>query len=517
MAAAHDRRGGAAVERAQGANPPPLPSRAAWDFGPKPRRAPAVKMGAAAMLAFTRLSLARQFLLASFAILFSGMLIIGSWLGRQIESGVVNRAAAVTALYVDSFVAPHLQHLALAGRVEAQHVAALGSLMHGTALGQSIVTLKVWDAEGRVLYSTNPAIIGARFPVTSELRQAFAGEVRAQISDLSKPENAYERMRWPRLMEVYAPVRAEGTGKVLAVSEFYKITDDLEREVRVAQRRSWVVVGVATIAMYLLLAGLVGRASNTIVGQQRELRDKVVQLSALLAQNEALHKRVRRAAARKTALHERFLGRIAADLHDGPAQDLALALLRIEALADACDRCLAAGSAGHTVGQDFRTVRNAIDSALAELRAIASGLRLPLLETLSLAEVAERAVVEYRRKTGRGVALQLGPLPRAAPLPVKITLYRLLQESLSNGLRHAAGIEQSVSIRAESGVLIIEVSDAGPGFDPEAAVSDGRLGLAGMRERVEILGGTFDLQSAPATGTTVRAHLPIALSEVAGD
>ncbi|MEK7788241.1 MAG: sensor histidine kinase, partial [Chloroflexota bacterium] len=64
------------------------------------------------MLTFTRLSLARQFLLLSFLILLSGMLIIGVWVGQQIEIGVVNRTAAVTALYVDSFIAPHLQELA---------------------------------------------------------------------------------------------------------------------------------------------------------------------------------------------------------------------------------------------------------------------------------------------------------------------------------------------------------------------------------------------------------------------
>ncbi|MEK7808872.1 MAG: sensor histidine kinase, partial [Chloroflexota bacterium] len=241
------------------------------------------------MFAFTSLSLARQFLLMSFLILCMGMIIIGVWVGRQIEIGVANRTAAVTALYVDSFIAPHLQDLNHTDQLNADHLNALGSLISGTPLGQRIVAFKVWSAEGRILYSTNPSLIGRKFKLSPALAAAFAGEVQTEISNLEEPENEYERLKWQRLIETYAPIRARGASNILAVSEFYQTTDDLDREVRAAQTQSWIVVGAATIAMYLLLAGLVGRASNTIVVQQNDLRDKVSQLTDLLAQNKLLH------------------------------------------------------------------------------------------------------------------------------------------------------------------------------------------------------------------------------------
>lgn len=469
------------------------------------------------MFAFARLSLARQFLVASFLILLTGMLVIGTWVGRQIERGVTHRTAAVTALYVDSFVAPHLQDLARGDTLDAEHLAALGSLLAGTPLGERIVAFKVWAPDGRILYSTNPALIGRRFPVSAGLVTAFGGEVQTAISDLAEPENELERGRWTRLIETYAPVRASGSSTIMAVSEFYQTTDDLEREVRAAQLRSWLVVGVATLAMYVLLAGLVGNASNTIVAQQRELRDKVHQLTALLGQNEQLHDRVSRAAARTTALNERFLRRLSADLHDGPGQDLGLALLRIEALAEVCAACTQPVSEGHTVSQDFRLVQTALRSALGDLREISSGLRLPDFGKLSPGETVERAVRNHERKTGRAVALTLADLPDEAPLPVKITLYRLLQESLVNGFRHAAGVDQRVRVAGEDRQLLVEVADAGRGFDPEAVMDDGHLGLAGMRERVEILGGQFEVESAAGTGTVVRARLPLAVPEVEGE
>jgi len=88
--------------------------------------------------------------------------------------------------------------------------------------------------------------------------------------------------------------------------------------VRAAQWRSWGVHGAITLAMLVLLATLVRKANDTIAATQRELNEKVDQLTALLAQNAHLHERINRAAARTMALNEQFLRNIATDLHDGP-------------------------------------------------------------------------------------------------------------------------------------------------------------------------------------------------------
>ena len=116
------------------------------------------------MLRYSRLTLARQFLLVSSLILLTGMVVIGLWVGRQIETGVINRTAGVTALYVDSFIAPHVQSLANGGRLDKEQFRALASLLTETPLGQRIVAFKIWGRDGHVIYSTNPTLIGRQFP-----------------------------------------------------------------------------------------------------------------------------------------------------------------------------------------------------------------------------------------------------------------------------------------------------------------------------------------------------------------
>lgn len=467
------------------------------------------------MQLLARFGLVRLLLAGGAVILLSGMMVVGTWVEREIESGVIHRAGLLTSLYVESLVSRHLQSLAVNEALREADRAALDGLLTGTPLGQHVVAFKVWAADGRVLYSTNSALIGRRFAVKPALAAAFAGNVRSQLADLTDPENEYEARKWSRLIETYVPVRAANTGAIIAVSELYKSTDDLAEELRAARLRSWLMVSTATLVMFLLLAWLVRHASNTIATQQTELKEKVIQLTALLAQNEQLHDRVRRAAERTTALNERFLHRIAADLHDGPGQGLALALMRMQTLADSCSNCSAESTGERTVADEFRTLHSALQAALDDLRAISGGLRLPEIGQLSLVETARRAVDDYERKTGLAVALHSDSVPREAALSVKITLFRLLQEALANGFRHGGGAEQRVTLGTRDGQLLVEVADGGKGFDPQAGVAEGHLGLAGMRERVEVLGGTFSVQSAPGRGTLIWAALPVAPPEAA--
>jgi signal transduction histidine kinase len=146
---------------------------------------------------------------------------------------------------------------------------------------------------------------------------------------------------------------------------------------------------------------------------------------------------------------------------------------------------------------------------LHEIRAIASGLRLPSLSPLKVSEVAERAVSAHEQRSGTSVQLHLDDLPAQAPLSVKITLFRALEEALSNATRHGKGVGVVARVRGQPGGLSLVVSDQGPGFAPEAVPTEGHLGLANLRERAELLGGTFQVSSAPGRGTTVRLWMPI--------
>jgi signal transduction histidine kinase len=329
--------------------------------------------------------------------------------------------------------------------------------------------------------------------------------VTADVSSLDEAENTDERQRFSRLVQVYAPVRQPSDGRVIAVNEFYLLPDPLDAEIRDAQIRSWALVAAIGLVTYLLLAGIVKRGSDTIRRQQDELQRR-------LDQNLRLHQRVRSAAGRTTALNEQALRRISADLHDGPAQALALALLRLDDLQDGCDEHSETCSRTRA---DFATVHTAVRDALTDLRAISSGLRLPELERLSVAEVAMRAIDDHQRRSGTAVERELESLPEQAPLPIKIALVRTLQEALSNATRHGQGLGVKVMLSATAGVLRLCVSDRGPGFDPRTAENKGRLGMAGMRERAEMLGGIFDIDSAIGSGTTLQVRWPLAGQAIA--
>ncbi len=287
------------------------------------------------------------------------------------------------------------------------------------------------------------------------------------------------------------PVRERGGPRIIGVTEFYQLPDEIDAEVASARLGSWTVLALAALVSYLLLAGIVKGGSDMIERQQQALRRRVAELSSLLEQNAGLHDRLRRSAERTTALNESGLRRIGSDLHDGPAQTMALALLRLDELD-------AAGG-----------VSEAIGSALDDLRSIAAGLRSPAFDDLSLADVAERAIREHERRTGKSISSTVAsPLP-VVPVVTKIATYRVLQEALSNATRHAAGAEVEVVIAATPRDVRLEVRDRGPGFD-SGTIRSHALGVAGMRERAELLGGSFEIaRRTDGPGTVVRLALPV--------
>ncbi len=459
---------------------------------------------------FGRLSWAQRFMLASLVILIAGMLGMGWWVGQQIETGVIHQTAANTALFVSSVVEPNLQELATGDTITPEHQAMLARLLQDTSLGQHITTLKVWDKQGRIVYDTDSQNVGQVFAIEPELASALRGWVSSGITNMDQPENVHDREQGLRRLQTYSPVRRTGTNQIIAAVEFYQTADSLDRDITAAQQRSWLIVGAATLVMYLLLAGFVRNASDTIRRQQNELSDQVNRLREVLAQNQTLHERVRRATRRATTLNERFLRRISAELHDGPAQDLGLALLRLDRLLPQAERVQPALTPAPIDQPDFQVVQSSLRHALQEIRAISAGMGLPELESLTLAETIARVARTHERRTGTDVMLQLNHLPENAPVSVKITAYRIIQEALSNAYRHAGGAGQQVQANYERNLLTLTISDRGAGFDKTQANEwDQHLGVVGMRERAESLGGNFKIESRPGQGTHVVAQVPL--------
>ncbi len=247
---------------------------------------------------------------------------------------------------------------------------------------------------------------------------------------------------------------------------------------------------------------IVLRGSRTIDSQRRALNDRIDELSALLRQNEALRARVQRATQRATSLNESYLRRIGADLHDGPAQLVAYASLRLDSPKLADPRTPAEEREA-----SLTNIKTSLDDAMAEIRAICSGLMLPHIETDSLAALLKRAIVAHEQRTGVTVDLLLNETPAYLSRASKICIYRFVQEALNNGYRHAGGIGQKVTQSSEGGQVTVEVADEGHGFSM-SDVSPEKLGLAGLRDRVESLGGVFHLFSSDR-GTIVRMSLNI--------
>jgi signal transduction histidine kinase len=457
-----------------------------------------------------RLSLSRQFLVASFPIVLLGMLGLGWYVATALERGVINRMAAVTSLYVDSFIAPQVQHLRTSDEITPEHRATLNRLLTDTPLGRKIVAFKIWNAQGRILYSTNPALIGREFPIDEGLSAALQGRVQSSISDLDETENELERNRFQQLIETYAPIHADGQGTVLAVAEFYQTTEELAHETRVAQTGSWLVVAAIMLAMYLLLFGIVRRGSETIESQRAQLKAKLDELSQVLQQNHKLNDKIRLAAVHTTTLNEQFLRRIAADLHDGAAQDLALGLMQFEAVARKWEARAEEAGEGASL-DEVALVRTALQSSLRELRSTCVGLQLPDIDRLDAFEVAARAAQDFERKTGSSITVSHEGTSAQPAWPVKTTMYRLIQEALGNGLRHGGASALKVDLSCDADSVLVEVGDNGCGFDTASAAPPGHLGLAGMRERVELLRGSMVVSSSPGHGTLVQARLPMTI------
>jgi len=446
--------------------------------------------------AVARFTLFQQFMVVSLVILLIGAYIIGRYVSTEIEDRVIHRTSALTALYVDSVVSPHLQELKLGHDLSPQHIDELNRLVFDSALGEHIASFKVWHVDGDVVWSQNSQLIGRRFPIAEDLKAALEGDVATEMSALDDDENVFERAAWPRLLETYAPVRADRTGEIIGAVEFYQDPRELEAEIESSQRMGWLIVGGATAAMYVLLVGMVGSASRTISRQHRRLE-------RLADENASLAFRVKDAAGRKSETDEQLLKGVAQDLHDGPAQDISLALLRLDAVVP--DHTGSAGAA------DAELMHKALVSALREIRNICGDLRMPEIEALHVGDVIKRAVQDHRDKTGDTVRVAIcGGLPDVE-LPAKIALYRVGQEALNNAHRHSGATEEDVRVEVEDGALKLIISDRGAGSAlPSRDTGRGSsLGIRGMRERMEMLGGRLHVFSSPGAGTTVTAVLPL--------
>ena len=303
------------------------------------------------------------------------------------------------------------------------------------------------------------------------------------------------------------PVATSTSGHVLERGRPRRIAN-VERQMRIAVQR----LGVASAGAALLVPmlhhgvgmGVLAAFDRGREGQRFSAADEQLlrTFAASAANAVALNRSVateRLQSAIAAAEAER--GRWARELHDQTLQSLGG--LRV-LLASALRR----GEPGHYEPVIRQAVQD-IELEIDNLRAIISDLRPSLLDDLGLVPAIE-ALVERRRKAGLEISCELA-LPdgdRWAPLSPELetTVYRLVQEALTNVVKHALASSVRVLVGVDGEEVIVEVQDDGRGFDPHSR--SGGYGLAGIRERVYLAGGSVDVSSG-AEGTLIRARLPV--------
>lgn len=213
-------------------------------------------------------------------------------------------------------------------------------------------------------------------------------------------------------------------------------------------------------------------------------------------------RRLREIAARALNAEESERKRIARELHDETAQTLAALLIRLRLARAATD----------TEVRDamFDDVKEEISKALDGVRRFARGLRPPALDELGLVAAVESHARALQEAVGLEIGIDADPISGLLSPETELALYRIIQEALSNALRHADAKTATVTIRRESGRIITVVEDDGRGFSVDEAMAgpDTGLGLFGMQERAAYVGGHLEIHSEPGHGTRIEIVVP---------
>lgn len=360
--------------------------------------------------------------------------------------------------------------------------------------------VKIWGVDGTLVYSSSGPVdsLGELEP---SVMRAVRGETIISRADGVSPENINDVALGSVVYEVYMPL-LNRNGEVIAVGEIYcSVELLLARISRMLADTDYIrlaslLIGIAGLAV------LVAFAQRRISAQERSIADSLRKSDELAERNRHLFNESERLRTQAAQISEAVLNRIGSELHDGPIQLLSIAALyRSQLIHAEAELPLA------------RKASELLDTALADLRSISTGLVLPTLDGLDLAETLRLAVLNFRTECGTEVALELDQAEVTLDPDTRTAIYRIVSEALHNARKHAEG--RGVAVRAEvaNGILDVTVSDKGPGIRqvtkearPSGHVS---LGLAGMRNRAKSIGARLDVTSRPGRGTQVRLSMDL--------
>jgi signal transduction histidine kinase len=390
-------------------------------------------------------------------------------------SQAIDQAKVVTRVTGEGIVAPVITGGVLRGDPRA--LRRLDSVVRRDALHPPVGRIKVWAPDGRIVYSDRHALIGERFPLGADEQRALAhGGVVAESSDLSRPENRYERGKG-HLLEVYLPIRAANGQRLLFES--------YQRYSAVATSGEQIFLAFAPV--------LIGGLLLLELFQLPLARSLVGRLRAKQAESEHLL----RAALEASDAERR---RLAADLHDGAVQDLVGVSYTLAAAArdgDPAQRERLQDAAART-----RTT-------IRDLRTLLVDLYPPNLERAGLTAALRDLAINLEH---RGIEATLDA-PEGLRLPerAQALLYRIAQEALRNVVEHSRATHVLIHVWRADGMARLTVSDNGVGFDPAAVAAApprGHFGLRMLGDLARDAGGSVTIDAERGGGATIAAELP---------
>jgi hypothetical protein len=240
-----------------------------------------------------------------------------------------------------------------------------------------------------------------------------------------------------------------------------------------------------------------GRRYFTVI-----LRD----VSARVAAEQALRssgEQIQQLALAASTAREQEKARIARELHDELGQGLTALKIDVGWLRGHV------GEPSAEVAAKLASMQGLLDATVAAARRISADLRPLMLDDLGLTAAAEWMVQNFATRTGIKCDLALGKGELDLPDPYATTVFRTLQECLTNAAKHAEATHVDVSLYREDGDVLLEVSDDGRGFETQAQARPGSFGLIGLRERAYLVGGDLSIDSVPGRGTRVQLRVPV--------
>lgn len=186
--------------------------------------------------------------------------VLGQWAAGRVEQVIIRQTSTITAHYLDSFISPLVAQLLQGGDDSEARASALDAFLKDNPVGKDIVTLKIWDRNGRILHSNRKWLVGRVFPVTTELERAWNGEVQGEFDRLEAEENESERPIGFPVLEIYSPVHEGDTEKIIAVAEFYLRADSLKHDIERIGVSIWWIIGVLFVVVAAAFLGLAALA-----------------------------------------------------------------------------------------------------------------------------------------------------------------------------------------------------------------------------------------------------------------